>query len=158
MNEFEKWWLDNIGRLDTDGKDIAEAAYQAGAAAMRERCAEVTTRIAGQVGFPLECCQEDYEHFNTAQDIAAAIRKLGGGVMNEYDRGYDDGFKQGLAASEFTDEYWLRCYAGQAMQGMILPLPETVTDQDLDDEYAFLAKAAVTAAKTLLEEVKKHEP
>ena len=82
--------------------------------------------------------------------------------MNEYDKGYDEGFKAGLAASEFTDGYWLRCYAGQAMQGILannkllsgfVSVGETIGMEQL----AAISKGAVAQASALLEEVKKHE-
>jgi hypothetical protein len=81
--------------------------------------------------------------------------------MNEYDKGYDEGFKQGLAASEFTDGYWLRCYAGQAMQAIISELSfvygSSKSPDDLIPQYEKIAVLAVNQAKALLDEVKKHE-
>lgn len=62
---------------------------------------------------------------------------------------YDEGFKAGLAASEFTDSYWLRCYAGQAMQGLLTGVEEP--------RYCNIAAMAVKQALALLKEVKKYE-
>lgn len=87
--------------------------------------------------------------------------------MNEYDKGYDEGFKQGLAASEFTDGYWLRCYAGQAMQGQlsslqteaaIMMFSEALEERGLNPKYPeqLIAINSVNYAAALLEEVKKH--
>ena len=61
---------------------------------------------------------------------------------------YDKGFEAGLAASEFTDGYWLRCYAGQAMQGLLVGVE--------DPRFENITMLAVKQAKALLGEVKKH--
>lgn len=78
--------------------------------------------------------------------------------MNEYDKGYDEGFRQGLAASEFTDGYWLRCYAGQAMQAIIAELSFIYASgkntDDLMPQYEKIAALAANQAKALVEEVK----
>ena len=79
MNEeFDKYW-NNLNRhypfrddyqSDIDIKD----AYLAGAAAMREKCAEVA-----EGDDTYECsCSSDYEckHCATKKNIAAAIRKM----------------------------------------------------------------------------------
>ena len=51
--------------------------FQAGAAAMREKAAEVAEKKAGwPPETPITCCQEDYENHYIAKDIADAIRKL----------------------------------------------------------------------------------
>lgn len=78
---------------------------------------------------------------------------------DEMNTDYDDGFKAGLAESEFTDGYWLRYYAGQAMQGILAnpDIMQHVCGSWFKTDVS-VTMWAVNQAKALLEEVKKHEP
>lgn len=59
----------------SDLKAWCHDAFLAGAAAMKERCAEVAEKMAGwPPETPANCCREDYENHYIAKDIAAAIR------------------------------------------------------------------------------------
>jgi len=76
-------------------------------------------------------------------------------LVTEYNRGYDEGLKEGLKAAEFSDSYWLRTYASAAMQGM---LTNYVQDCMRDrQDAAHYAEDAVFIAQALLARVKKVE-
>lgn len=69
---------------------------------------------------------------------------------SDYSDGYDKGFAEGLKTADFSDAYWLRAFAGQAMQGL-LAYQGFVADKDV------FMKAPLAYAKALLAEVKKCE-
>ena len=77
--------------------------------------------------------------------------------MNTED--YDKGFHEGLVASEFSDRYWLRQYAGMAMQGMISELSwERLGDNfspEIQPKYGVVAEMAINQAEQLLDEIKR---
>ena len=64
---------------------------------------------------------------------------------------YDEGFKARLAKTQADDDdqFWLRQYAGLAMQGLLVGVDEP--------RYRNIAGMAVKQALALLEEVKEHE-
>lgn len=84
MNEFEKWFEQKYGSTFQTCKNPAlykslEAAFLAGAAAMRERCAEVTEKMTREC--PSDQCPQysdadDCMYKDTGYCIANAIRRL----------------------------------------------------------------------------------
>lgn len=76
----------------------------------------------------------------------------------DFQDGYDRGFEEGLKTADFSDAYWLRVFAGQAMQGMLSgkqTMP--VLEEDIAAEQAIQARYAVKQAQAFLAEVKKCE-
>ena len=73
-----------------------------------------------------------------------------------YTVGYAEGYQAGLAKSQADDDdaFWLRQYAGQAMQGILSA--ETMGYTTSKTNIALNAECAVEYAKALLEEVKKN--
>lgn len=75
MNEFEEW----MGHYDCcptpEAYSAAKAAYQAGAAAMRERCAEVAEADIQEHAITITAAQQE-THNQCCRYIAAAIRGM----------------------------------------------------------------------------------
>jgi len=69
-----------------------------------------------------------------------------------YDEGYDKGFAEGCRMSEMSDAYWLRVYAGQAMQGILRE-----NSSRYNQDAAIVAGHSVAFATALLAELKKSE-
>ena len=84
-------------------------------------------------------------------------------TAEEYMVAYNTGYQAGLAKSQRDDDdaFWIRQYAGQAMQGMISKISwERLGDDfkpEIQPKYKIVAYMAVQQARALLEEVKKHE-
>lgn len=79
MNEeFYKWLHSYRTRIGLFGDDDMQAAYQAGAAAMKERCAEVAENMSFVVEIHelMEMTKRDMSA-KTCREIAAAIRGQG---------------------------------------------------------------------------------
>lgn len=85
MNEFDKWWSNNITEINKRYEDgtLQEFIYLAGAAAgyakgvttMREKCAEVAIASRYPTNF---IYAEEMDGYNAARMyIVAAIRKIG---------------------------------------------------------------------------------
>ncbi len=77
---------------------------------------------------------------------------------------YNEGYQAGLSKSQCGDDdaFWLRQYAGQAMQGILvnnkLLLAFVSTGCEIGPtQLKNISKGAVAQAKALLEGVKKHE-
>lgn len=81
-------------------------------------------------------------------------------TAEEYLIAYNTGYQAGLskAQRDADDAFWLRQYAGQAMQG-ILANGDRIDDEDgyLPSAKAVITNMSVRYAKALLEDVKKHE-
>ena len=70
MNEeFDKWWKESVYMDGDCAYDAAKAAYLAGAAAMRDKCAYLPEIMAE--------CMLDGSGKMIVSGIAAAIRKIG---------------------------------------------------------------------------------
>jgi len=75
-----------------------------------------------------------------------------------FDEGYDKGFAEGCRMSEMSDAYWLRVYAGQAMQGLLHGMQTIpVLEEDIAAEQATQAYYAVKQAHALLADLSKAE-
>ena len=72
-------------------------------------------------------------------------------TAEEYLVAYNTGYQAGLAKAQRDDDdaFWIRQYAGMAMQGLIVGVDKP--------KYEVIAMLAVKQATALLDEVKKHE-
>ena len=81
MSGFEKWLdtneLDEEWHNTHNACDYARAAYAAGAAEMRERCAFEAEKQAGYMSYPVECGPEDYYTHAACLGLAGTILKIG---------------------------------------------------------------------------------
>jgi len=75
-------------------------------------------------------------------------------LVQAYNRGYRAGMEE--MVEHHDDQFWLRTYAGQAMQGILASDAEFERD-DYDKTVDLIAATAVEQAQALLTEIKKAE-
>ena len=85
-------------------------------------------------------------------------------TAEEYLVAYNTGYQAGLAKAQRDDDdaFWIRQYAGYAMQGILANnklLSAFVSTGEIIgiDQLTAVSKGAVAQAKALMEEVKRHE-